>query len=95
MHHDKLKKCEATEIPRWLRNYQKQVIDGEPSSESKHYPNVPVPKSVKPLKSVLKKTEHTAVPQTTSSQSVGGGPYLGTRNRARDHQAVASESVKV
>lgn len=54
-------------------------------------------KSVKPLKCILKKTEvteHTAVPQTTSSQSVGGGPYMGTRSRPRDHQAVASESVE-
>lgn len=34
MLHDKLKKCEATEIPRWLRNYQRQDIDEEPSSES-------------------------------------------------------------
>lgn len=43
------------EVRTMLCNYRKQVIDEESSIN----PRVPVPKSVKPFKIILKKTEHT------------------------------------
>lgn len=72
LHHDKLKICQARELPKWVRDYQARTrVTEEPAGEE--------PKQVAPKKK-KERGEGSVVPKTSNQINA---PFMGTRSRTR------------
>ena len=98
MHHDKLKKCESRQLPKWLINYQNkfpgQSVDRDGDSSLVHG----VVRSLGTADSGLSPEDPESGNKSTVSPKPAEtvGPYMGTRKRVRERaeQSKKSKSPK-
>ncbi|XP_062569752.1 transcription factor 19-like [Saccostrea cucullata] len=85
MHHDKLKRCESRQLPKWLIN-NKNKLPGQ--SVPRNGESSPTHDAVAPLgtadSAISPESPGSGGHPKVSSKPAESGPYMGTRKRVRE-----------